>query len=106
MIKMGKMNYKEIQEIVDYDSNLTNHNIEQLSAKLLFDLTRNTGFEVTKSTLGECWKLNCCDWKNKQEDDVCGLEETKPSIESKMRSIYLGTSLCTEFSNIGLEVCV
>ena len=29
--------------------NLDNHNIEQLSAKLLFDLTRNTGFIVSKS---------------------------------------------------------
>ena len=49
------MNYKAIQEIIDYDINLDNHNIEQLSAKLLFDLTRNTGFIVSKSDLGECW---------------------------------------------------
>lgn len=46
MISTGDVNYKEIQEIIDYDANLTDHNIEQLSAKLLLDLTRNTGFEV------------------------------------------------------------
>lgn len=34
---------------------VSSHNIEQLSARLLNDLTRNTGFEVTKSNLGECW---------------------------------------------------
>ena len=45
MIKSGELNYKEIQEVMDYDNNLEDHNIEQLSAKLLFDLTRN------KSTL-------------------------------------------------------
>lgn len=45
------MNYKVIQEILDYDNNLDNHNIEQVSAKLLFDFTRNTGFEVSKESI-------------------------------------------------------
>ena len=44
-------NYKEIREIVEYDKNIEEHNIEQLSSKLLFDLTRNTGFEVSKGCL-------------------------------------------------------
>ena len=48
IVNSGEMNYKEIQEILDYDRNLCDHNIEQLSAKLLFDLTRNTGFEISK----------------------------------------------------------
>ena len=52
IISSNDMNYKAIQEILDYDSNLHNHNIEQLSAKLLFDLTRNTGFEVFKGKSG------------------------------------------------------
>ena len=30
MISTGDVNYKEIQEIIDYDANLTDHNIEQL----------------------------------------------------------------------------
>lgn len=41
-LQMGEMNYKEIQEVVAYDTNFENHNIEQLSAKLFFDLTKNT----------------------------------------------------------------
>ncbi|WP_182429584.1 hypothetical protein [Clostridium sp. AM54-14XD] len=45
------MNYKVIQEILDYDNNLDNHNIEQVSAKLLFDFTRNMGFEVSKESI-------------------------------------------------------
>ncbi len=104
MLKDGKMNYKEMQEIIDYDSNLSNHNIEQLSAKLLFDLTRNTGFEVSKGTLGECWKQNCCEWESRQEDDICGLDQSRLSLNNKMKSIYFGTSLYSEFTNIGLEV--
>ena len=36
IINSGEMNYKAIQEIMDYDRSLQNHNIEQLSAKLLF----------------------------------------------------------------------
>ena len=100
----GDLNYKEIQEILDYDRNLSNHNIEQLAAKLLFDLTRNTGFEVSKGNLGECWRQNCCEWADRQEDDICGLDQTKLSLNEKMRYIYLETSLHREFENIGLEV--
>lgn len=47
-IDTGMMNYKDIKEIVEYDEHIREHNIEQLAAKLLFDLTRNTGFEVSK----------------------------------------------------------
>lgn len=106
IINSGEVNYKSIYEIIEYDSNLDNHNIEQLSAKLLFDLTRNTGFEVSKGSLGECWWKNCCEWQERQEDDICGLDQTKLSLNDKMRCIYLGTSLHREFENIGLEVLI
>lgn len=89
---------------MEYDKNLDSHNIEQISAKLLFDLTRNTGFEVSKGSIGECWIKSCCDWLERQADDVCGLDKTRLSVTDKMKSIYSGTSLCREFSNIGLEV--
>lgn len=104
MISTGDVNYKEIQEIIDYDASLTEHNIEQLSAKLLLDLTRNTGFEVSKGLLGECWKQNCCEWEERQDDDICGLDHSRLSLREKMKSILFGTSLCIEFENIGLEV--
>lgn len=104
IIKSGEMNYKTVQEIMDYDSNLQNHNIEQLSAKLLFDLTRNTGFEVSKANLGECWRQNCCEWVGRQVDDICGLDQTKLTLRDKMQCVYLGTSLRGKFENIGLEV--
>ena len=84
----------------------TNHNIEQLSAKLLFDLTRNTGFEVSKGDLGECWQKSCCEWSDRQEDDICGLDQTGFSLNDKMQQVYWGTSLYREFKNIGLEVMV
>lgn len=82
----------------------TNHNIEQLSAKLLFDLTRNTGFEVSKGNLGECWQKSCCEWSDRQVDDICGLDQTGFSLNDKMKQVYWGTSLYREFKNIGLEV--
>ena len=104
IISSGQINYKEMQEILDYDGNLCNHNIEQLSSKLLFDLTRNTGFEVSKGNLGECWRQDCCKWSERQEDDICGLDQTKLSLHDKMKNIYSGTSLQRKFENIGLEV--
>lgn len=105
-IRSGELNYKMIREIIIYDNNLENHNIEQLSAKLLYDLTRNTGFEVSKGKIGECWIKSCCDWSKRQKDDICGLEHDKLSIADKMKSIYSGTSLNREFAEVGLEVAL
>ncbi len=59
-IQSETFDYMTIQEIIKYDNHLDNHNIEQLSAKLLFDLTRNTGFEVSKGMIGKCWIDSCC----------------------------------------------
>lgn len=97
-------NYKEIREIVEYDKNIEEHNIEQLSSKLLFDLTRNTGFEVSKGVFGECWIKSCCEWEKRQEDDICGLDNNRLSVFDKMKRIYMGSSLKPQFSKVGLEV--
>ena len=105
-LKSGEFNYKALQEVMEYDKNLDDHNIEQISAKLLFDLTRNTGFEVSKGTIGECWIKSCCGWLERKSDDICGLDNNKLSVTDKMKSIYSGTSLSREFSNIGLEVSI
>lgn len=102
-IQSGNWDYKGIQEVKAYDINLENHNIERLSAKLLYDLTRNTGFEVSKGMLGECWVKPCCEWLKRQENDICGLDDSRLSTTDKMKSIYAGTSLITEFPKAGLE---
>ena len=87
------------------DKNIEEHNIEQLSAKLLFDLTRNTGFEVSKGTLGECWIKSCCEWGNRQEDDICGLDHNRLAVFDKMKRIYDGSSLKLQFPKVGLKRC-
>lgn len=103
-LQNDNLDYKEIQEIVKYDKNIEEHNIEQLTARLLFDLTRNTGFEVSKGVLGECWIRSCCEWEKRQEDDICGLDNSKLSVVEKMKRIYAGSSLKTQFPKVGLEV--
>lgn len=103
-IQSGRFGYKAIREIVNYDSNLDKHNIEQLSAKMLFDLTRNTGFEVSKRMIGDCWTKSCCEWHGRQDNDICGLDSCRLLIKDKMKNVYYGTSLRMEFSDVGLEV--
>ena len=103
-IQNGEMNYKDIREIVEYNGNVDNYNVEQLSSRILFDLTRNTGFEVSKGKIGDCWIKSCCEWEKRMPDDICGLDINRLSIREKMRQIYEGTSLFTQFQNIGLEV--
>ena len=93
----------EIKDI-EYDKNIDEHNVEQIVAKILFDLTRNTGFEVYKGSIGDCWIKSCCDWKERAKDDICGLDYSKLSIYDKMKIIYEETCLKEQFSMAGLEV--
>lgn len=105
-IESETMNYKDIIEIVEYDKQIVEYNIEQFSAKLLFDLTRNTGFEVSKGKIGECWIKSCCEWFDREEDDICGLDYSRLSIYDKMKNIYEGTCLKEQFHAVGLEVAL
>ena len=103
-INNGDSSYKETKEIQDYCDNIEDYNIEQLSAKILFELTRNTGFEVSKSSIGECWIRSCCDWSGRQDDDICGLDNSRLDLYDKMKHILAGTCLSSEFRRLGLEV--
>ena len=103
-IESGNMNYKDIKEIVKYDKHIDEHNVEQLIAKLLFDLTRNTGFEVTKGNIGECWIKSCCEWEKRMESDICGLDFNRMSVYDKMKNIYEETCLKEQVHEAGLEV--
>lgn len=74
----------EVQEMLGYNKN---YNSEKLSARLLFDITRNTGFETKKDKLGACFILDCCNWTERQSDDICGLDERRLSQDKKMKNI-------------------
>lgn len=104
IIRSGEANYKDIREIIEYNENIDNYNVERLSARILFDLTRNTGFEVSKGNIGECWINSCCGWEERMSDDICGLDTSRLSLKEKMKQIYEGTSLLEQFKNLGLEV--
>lgn len=105
-IQSGEVDYKDIREIIEYNENVDNYNVEQLSARILFDLTRNTGFEVSKGSVGECWIKSCCEWEERMPDDICGLDVSRLSLKEKMKQICEGTSLLRQFQNIGLEVAL
>lgn len=102
-IESGNMNYKAIKELAEYDKYIEEHNVEQLSAKILFDLTRNTGFEVSKGSIGDCWIKSCCEWENKMSNDICGLGYNRLSVYDKMKNIYENTCLKEQFRKAGLE---
>ena len=105
-IQNGEVDYKGIREIIEYNKNVDNYNVEQLSARILFDLTRNTGFEISKGIVGKCWIKSCCGWEERMPDDICGLDANRLSIKEKMMQICKGTSLLKQFQNIGLEVAL
>ena len=77
-------------------------NTEKISAKLLFGITKNTGFETDKSRVGSCFILDCCDWSKRQEDDICGLENHKLTVHDKMEQIIKHSVLDKSFKEAGL----
>lgn len=92
--------YKSLAELKQFTSDVDNYNIEQLVSKLLFKLTRNTGFEVSKGTLGECWRNNCCEYSTRMPDDLCGLDVERLSFIDKARTIYECSILKPEFERL------
>lgn len=101
-----KNDYKEVPEIVGWLNKIGEYNIEQIAAKLLFELTRNTGFAVDKSNLGMCWKVDCCDYEERETDDKCGLDNRRLSLSEKMQTIMKESILKEEFKRIGLEAAI
>lgn len=75
-------------------------NSEQIAARLLFEITRNTGFETDKSKIGKCFINNCCEWESRQEDDICGLDDRRISAGEKARILVARSVLGRAFEGM------
>ena len=60
-------------------------NQEQLAAEMLFNITRNTGFATDKSKVGQCFINSCCEWADRQADDICGLDDNRLTLTEKRK---------------------
>jgi len=77
-------------------------NTEQLAATLLYGITRNTGFETDKSKVGPCFIIDCCNWKDKQSDDICGLSDVSMTAKQKKNELVEKSVLKKAFKEVGL----
>ena len=77
-------------------------NSEQIAAKLLFEITRNTGFETDKSQVGDCFINTCCEWTGRQSDDLCGLDSHRISAGEKAKQLVNRSVLKEAFEGVGL----
>ncbi len=77
-------------------------NTEQLASKLLYKITRNTGFETNKGKLGDCFVVDCCDWNFRESDDICGLDDHRISAKEKIENIFEYSVLKHSFTKAGL----
>lgn len=77
-------------------------NSEQIAAKLLFEITRNTGFETGKTRLGDCFILSCCERDGRQSDDHCGLDAHRISADEKAKLLVERSVLKEAFEGAGL----
>lgn len=62
-------------------------NTEKIAAKLLTEITRNTGFETNKKQVGFCFINSCCEWDDRQENDLCGLDDKRLSVSEKIEQM-------------------
>ena len=92
----GLQAFKEA--FADYESK----NSEQIAAKLLYGITRNTGFETDKSQVGDCFINTCCEWAGRQSDDLCGLDSHRISAGEKVRQLVDRSVLKAAFEEVGL----
>lgn len=90
---------RSLKESYDFSDTM---NLEQLSAKVLFDITRNTGFETSKGKIGECFIVDCCEWTDREDDDICGLNTERITGEAKIKSIFEQSVLKESFTKVGL----
>lgn len=77
-------------------------NSEQIAAKLLYGITRNTGFETNKAKLGECFINRCCEWGDRQSDDICGLDNQRINPDEKARLLIEHSVLKEALERVGL----
>lgn len=89
----------KVRKVIDY---LHVSNSERLASKLLYEITRNTGFETTKGKLGDYFIIDCCYWEDKEKDDICGLDNSEMSAEDKIKSIFEHSVLKEAFKKVGL----
>ncbi|MDO5326057.1 MAG: hypothetical protein Q4G00_04955 [Clostridia bacterium] len=92
----GLQTFKEA--FADYESK----NSEQIAAKLLFEITRNTGFETDKSQVGDCFINTCCEWAKRQSDDLCGLDSHRITAGEKAKLLVDRSALKAAFEGVGL----
>ena len=78
------------------------YNSEQIAAKLLFEITRNTGFQTDKGELGKCFVNDCCTWMERQEDDICGLDNNRIDAKEKIRILIDQSVLKEAFRKVDL----
>ena len=78
------------------------YNTEKIAAKLLYEITRNTGFETDKSKIGECFINSCCEWSDREDDDACGLDNSRLNANEKMKEITYHSILNAAFKEANL----
>ena len=93
------------EELIEFKSvydSIDKKNTEKIAAKLLFEITRNTGFETDKSKIGDCFVNDCCEWNDRQANDVCGLDKNKLNASEKMEQFIRHSILNAAFKEVNL----
>ena len=87
------------KSVYQYQSKM---NTEKIAAKLLTEITRNTGFETNKKQVGFCFVNSCCEWDDRQENDLCGLDDKRLSVSEKIEQMVNHSNLQAAFQEVGL----
>ncbi|MBP1566256.1 MAG: hypothetical protein J6A58_10930 [Oscillospiraceae bacterium] len=89
----------EFKSVYEYQMKM---NTEKISARILSEITKNTGFETNKTKIGSCFINNCCEWNERKKDDICGLDYNRLTVTEKMKQIFKHSVLELAFEEVGL----
>ena len=56
----------------------------------------------SKGKLGKCFYIDCCNWSDRQDDDICGLDSAHISSKQKMNEIVTDSVLFGVLKKVGL----
>ena len=78
------------KSVYQYQSKM---NTEKIVAKLL---------ETNKKQVGFCFVNSCCEWDDRQENDLCGLDDKRLSVSEKIEQMVNHSILQAAFQEVGL----
>ncbi len=56
----------------------------------------------SKGRIGDCFSVDCCEWIQREVDDICGLNDKRITADEKIKELFEYSVLKDSFAKAGL----